>query len=117
MLAAPRRLFVRRKGRLEARIAGADEAQLDHLEQARVEVRMAEGGAIMALFLAPRLELDRRADLRGAHVPDLHPVAAPAAGGAFADPVGRRPPHSRRTGVDVRVGYLGSGPRREWVGT
>src|SRR3546814_4693882 len=65
---------------------------------------MAEGGAIMALFLAPRLALDRRADLRGAIVPDLHPVAAPDARGDIAEPVARRPAHHRRIGVDELAG-------------
>src|SRR3546814_2525209 len=43
MLAATQRLFDRGEGRLETRIIGADIAQLDHLEQAGVEVGVAEG--------------------------------------------------------------------------
>src|SRR3546814_226048 len=69
MLAATQRLFDRGEGRLETRIIGADIAQLDHLEQAGVEVGVAEGGAIMARRLVPGLALDRFADLRRAAIP------------------------------------------------
>src|SRR3546814_1772757 len=69
MLAAAQRLFDRGEGRLETRIIGADIAQLDHLEQAGVEVSVTKGGAIMARRLVPRLALDRLADLRRAAIP------------------------------------------------
>src|SRR3546814_4564683 len=95
MLAATQRLFDRGEGRLETRIIGADIAQLDHLEQAGVEVGVAEGGAIMARRLVPGLALDRFANLRRAAIPMGFAIGLADARGDVAEPVARRPAHDR----------------------
>src|SRR3546814_11198276 len=110
MLAATQRLFDRGEGRLETRIIGADIAQLDHLEQAGVEVGVAEGGAIMARRLVPGLALDRFANLRRAAIPMGFAIGHADACGAVAEPVERERDRCGKR----RPGRVACGGSRIW---
>ena len=102
VVAAPQFPLDRGEGGRKARVVGRDEAQLDHLQQAGVEIIALEARAVMAAMLAilPRFGFDALADRVGPLPPEVAPVRLAEMIGHIGQPVAGRPAHDGGIGVD-----------------
>jgi len=101
---APQTLLDRLQRRLEPWIVGREEAQVEQLDQARIEVVATERRRDTLRILAPCRVLDRRADRVRAFLPERPAILKPENLRSVRQPVAGRPAHRRRIGVDVRFG-------------